>query len=174
MFKNLILFTVVAGIALLGYMYSVATSDPVVRTAQVVAPDWPENAAKMKLLLVSDVHVAGPDMPPERLAQIVEKMNKLGADMIMFAGDFVSDKRAATTLYSAEEALAPLKKLKADQGIDAVLGNHDHWRNTTAISKALKDASITILTNEAMQVGPIALGADWTTNSLTVQTPLQF
>jgi len=158
MFKNLFLLAIAAGIALLGYMYSVATGDPVVRKTQVVASEWPESAPKLKLLLISDVHVAGPDMPPERLARIVEQMNKLSPDLVLFAGDFVSDKRTATTLYSAQQALSPLSRLKADQGIYAVLGNHDHWRNTGAISKALNDVGITILTNEAIQVGPIALG----------------
>jgi uncharacterized protein len=158
MLKNLFLLTIAAGIALLAYMYSIATSDPVVRKAQVVASEWPESASKLKLLLVSDVHVAGPDMPPERLARIVEQMNKLSPDLVLFAGDFVSDKRTATTLYSAQQALSPLSRLKADQGIYAVLGNHDHRRNTGAISKALNDVGITILTNEAIQVGPIALG----------------
>lgn len=158
MFKNLILFIVVDGIAMLAYMYSVATGDPVVRKAQLVALEWPERAPNLKLLLVSDVHVAGPDMPPERLALIVEQMNKLSPDLILFAGDFVSDKRTATTQYSADEALAPLKALKANQGVFAVLGNHDHWRNTDAVSKALEEANITVLTNEAIQVGSIALG----------------
>lgn len=158
MIKKLFLLAIVAGLTLFGYMYSVATSDPLVRKADVMVSNWPEGQSKLKLLLVSDVHVAGPDMPPERLEGIVEQINLLKPDIVTFAGDFVSDKRTATSRYTTNEALAPLKSLKAKQGVFAVLGNHDHWRNSDAIRKALIEAGITLLTNDATQVGPLVLG----------------
>jgi len=158
MFKKLFLIALVFGLALLGYMYSIATSQPVVRQAEIMTENWPEGQPAISLLLVSDVHVAGPDMPPSRLAEIIEQMNGLNPDIVAFAGDFVSDKRVATSRYSAADALAPLKHLQASQGVYAVLGNHDHWRDTDAISEALTANGVIILTNAALQVGPLALG----------------
>ena len=66
-------------------------------------------------------------MPPERLARIVEQINAVKPDLVLFAGDFVSDKRTATRLYDPENGLAPLAGLKAPLGAVAVMGNHDHW-----------------------------------------------
>jgi predicted MPP superfamily phosphohydrolase len=158
MIKKLFLLAIVMGLTLFGYMYYVATSDPLVRKADVMVSNWPEGQVELKLLLVSDIHVAGPDMPPERLKGIVEQINALEPDIVTFAGDFVSDKRTATKRYSANEALAPLKSLRAEQGVFAVLGNHDHWRNSAAIGKILIEVGITVLTNEAVQAGPLILG----------------
>ncbi len=139
-------------------MYWVAIADPIVRTANVSAAGWLENEPPLRILLVSDVHVAGPDMPPSRLSKIVAQMNALKPDLIAFAGDFVSDKRTATAIYSVRDAIAPLKALKAKQGIYAVLGNHDHWRSSAATRSALEDVGIAVLNNSARQVGPLVLG----------------
>ncbi|MBL0915083.1 MAG: metallophosphoesterase, partial [Sphingopyxis sp.] len=84
------------GIALLAKGYWNATRDPVVRTATVAVTDWPAGQAPLKILLLSDTHVAGPDMPPERLARIVGELNRLKPDLVLIAGDLVSEKRTAT------------------------------------------------------------------------------
>ena len=145
-------------LVLAAYMYALATSDPVVRRADIVMPDWPANMPPMRVVLVSDVHVAGPDMPPSRIARIVEQVNALKPDAVLLAGDFVSDKRVKTRAYSASEGLAGLAKLRARKGVFAVLGNHDHWRNQKEISAALRVANVRILSNEAVTVGALRLG----------------
>jgi hypothetical protein len=38
-------------------------------------PDYPANSPPVRILLFSDVHVHGPDMPPERVARIVGRIN---------------------------------------------------------------------------------------------------
>jgi predicted MPP superfamily phosphohydrolase len=139
-------------------MYSVATRDPAVRRAWVEMPDWPRGAPSIRVALLSDIHVAGPDMPPARLARIVQQVNGLRPDLVLLAGDFVSDKRIATRRYSAAVAIAPLARLKAPLGVVSVLGNHDHWRGRPEIVAALRDAGIRVLENEALAVGPLSVG----------------
>ncbi len=139
-------------------MYSIAVRDPVIRRASIRLPDWPADAPPVKVMLVSDVHVAGPDMPPERLARIVRQINAAKPDLVLFAGDFVSDKRLSTHKYWALEAMAPLAKLTAPLGVVAVLGNHDHWRGETAMAIALQIAHVTLLNNGAMRTGPFIIG----------------
>jgi len=107
---------VVAAFALLAWMYHVATSDPVVRTATLSVN---ELAAPVRLTLVSDIHVAGPDMPPSRVRRIVDQINALHPDVIILAGDFVSDKKLSTHEYTVAEAIAPLAALKARLGVIA-------------------------------------------------------
>lgn len=143
------------GIITLAGMYHVATSAPVVRSTAVNVEGL---AAPVRLILLSDIHVAGPDMPPSRLKRIVAQINALRPDVIVIAGDFISDKRIATRRYSAEEAIAPLIGLRARLGIVAVLGNHDHWRDAAAISVQLKRARIHILENDAARIGPLTIG----------------
>jgi len=149
----LLLFPI--GLALLGWMYWVATSDPVVRKTSVTMP---ELAAPLRAILISDIHVAGPDMPPARLQRIVGQINAQSPDLILIAGDFVSDKKVSTHQYSVREAIAPLVGLSARFGVVAVIGNHDHWRDAGAVRAELRRVGILVLDNDAVRLGPIAVG----------------
>jgi len=113
-------------------MYHVATSDPVVRTTSIGVPGL---AVPLRAILISDIHVAGPDMPPARLQRIVGQINTQRPDLVLIAGDFVSDKKISTHQYSVPEAIAPLSGLSARLGVVAVIGNHDHWRDAGAVRR---------------------------------------
>jgi hypothetical protein len=145
-------------ILLLAFAYRSATAEPVVRRTSVALPDWGEGEPGIRAVLLSDVHVGGPDMPPERLARIVEQVNALSPDIVLIAGDLITDKRAATRWYSMAEAIAPMAAFRTRLGAFAVLGNHDHWRNADQARAALKRAGVRLLENEAVRVGPLALG----------------
>ncbi|QCB56998.1 phosphohydrolase [Sphingopyxis sp. PAMC25046] len=143
---------------LLAKGYWNATRDPVVRTATVAVADWPAGQAPLKVLLISDTHVAGPDMPPERLARIVGELNRLRPDIILVAGDLVSAKRIATHIYTADEVVAPLAGLQAPLGVVAAPGNHDHWFEPDALRGALERHGLRVLQNEAVKLGPLIVG----------------
>ncbi|MFL6844899.1 MAG: metallophosphoesterase [Allosphingosinicella sp.] len=156
--RALLLVLLFAAAALLVLGYWSATSDPVVRTTRIALPDWPSGARPLRVLLVSDIHVVGPDMPPSRVARLVEQMNALKPDLMLLAGDFASDRKLATRRYSLSEAIRPLAALHAPLGRYAVLGNHDHWRDAAQARRALSAAGIRLLDNDAVEVGPLALG----------------
>lgn len=156
--RRLLLLLVALGLLLTGWAYWTAVMDPVVREAEVALPGWPEGAAPVRVLLLADIHVAGPDMPPSRVERIVARINALRPDLMLIAGDLVSDKRLATRHYSMAEAVAPLAALRARYGTIAVLGNHDHWRNAGEAHAALAAAGIRVLDNDAVTAGPLAVG----------------
>jgi predicted MPP superfamily phosphohydrolase len=145
-------------VALLARGYWNATRDPIIRTASVKVAKWPEGVKPLKILLLSDIHVAGPDMPPSRLERLVEQFNELTPDLILIAGDLVSQKRLATRFYSASEAVAPLAGLKAPLGVIVSPGNHDHWFDSDALRNELEAIGLTVLRNEAVARGPLAIG----------------
>jgi predicted MPP superfamily phosphohydrolase len=149
---------VIAGLVLLGWMYRTAVGDPVVREAEVGLADWPVGEPPVRAVLISDIHVAGPDMPPERLARIVAQIAALNPDIVFVAGDLVSDKSLATRTYGLTEAAAPLAGLRPRLGVFAVLGNHDHWRNAAEARAALAAIGIRVLDNAAANAGPLAIG----------------
>lgn len=70
----------------------------------------------------SDVHL-GPEFTLKQLEHLVEKMNELHPDIVVFTGDLI-DKFGS---YSAEreEAKVILQKIYAPLGKYAVFGNHD-------------------------------------------------
>ncbi len=159
--KRILLIALILGVALAGYGYWGALRDPIVRRATIEMADWPEGQAPLRVALLSDLHVAGPDMPPERLARIVTQVNALKPDLVLIAGDLVSDKRVSTHRYSEDEAVAPLARLRARFGVVAVLGNHDHWRSTVGMRRALEANRVTVLSNSVIRrAGLILAGAD--------------
>ena len=157
-FRRLFLFLLFLAVALTAFMYYVATLDPAVRRTDVELAGWPAGAPPVKAVLISDLHVIGPDMPPERLARIVAQINALHPDLVLIAGDFVSDRRFATQRYDARAAVAPLARLRPRLGTVAVLGNHDHWRDAAAVRAALTAAGVRVLGNQAVRIGPLAVG----------------
>ncbi|HYJ52991.1 MAG TPA: metallophosphoesterase [Allosphingosinicella sp.] len=156
--RRFALILVASGLVLTAWAYWTAVSDPVVREADVGLVGWPEGAPPVRAVLISDLHVAGPDMPISRLERIVAQINALRPDIVLIAGDFISDKRMATHHYSLAEAIAPLARLRPRFATVAVLGNHDYWRNAAEARKALHDAGVILLENSAIPVGPLAVG----------------
>lgn len=147
-----------AAMAVVAKAWSDTTAEPEIVRFTAQLDGLPASTPPLRLLLLSDIHVAGPDMPPERLARIVEQANRLAPDLALIAGDFVSEKRTATRLYPAGEAIAPLTALKAPLGKIAVPGNHDHWFDMAAVHRELERAGFTVLANEAVRIGPLTIG----------------
>ena len=132
---------------------------PVVERLVVESAALPPGTLPVTIALLADIHVAGPDMPPERLAEIVAQVNALQPDLVAIAGDLISEKRTATQVYSAEEVIAPLGKLSAPLGVVVVPGNHDHWFDWEKLSAELaRYPQITVLRNAAVQRGSAVVG----------------
>lgn len=143
---------VVAGIAA-----NTTLRSPVVAQYRIAVADWPSDAPPLRIVQLSDIHAAGPDMPPSRIADIVKQVNALRPDLVVITGDFVSDRRLSTHHYDSAESVAPLGALSAPLGVYAVLGNHDHWRGDDPIAPALRKAGITLLFNRVAAAGPILI-----------------
>jgi predicted MPP superfamily phosphohydrolase len=131
--------------------------DPEILTTRLELSALPPDQKPLRLLLLSDLHVAGPDMPPSRLAHIIALANAQQPDLVLLAGDFISDRRLATHHYTFREALAPLAAIRAALGAVAVLGNHDHWRDAALGRAELTRIGVTVLGNSAARRGPLAI-----------------
>jgi predicted MPP superfamily phosphohydrolase len=83
----------------------------VVRTTVVPAP------VDLNIALVADIHV-GLFTRPDKLRQMVDRLNAMHVDLVLFAGDLTYDPPR-----DLRAALAPLRKLHMP--MYAVLGNHD-------------------------------------------------
>jgi len=137
--------------------YRNATVAPRVRHLELSVPGYSATAAPMRIVLFSDVHVHGPDMPPERVGRIVEQINALHPDLVIAAGDFLGDNWIGRA-YPIDEAIAPLGHLKARLGVYAVLGNNDYSAGAVPVTAALERAGVHVLHDDAISLGPIALG----------------
>lgn len=155
-FVRLLLALVFILLVASSYGASEARRDPVIRQA-AIAMDGLDRP--IRLALISDTHMSGPDMPPERLARIVAQINAQRPDLIVLAGDFMSEDKPMATRYTAAESVAPFAALRAPMGVIAVLGNHDYHRDSEAqLGRSFAAMGITLLNNSAVRRGPLSIG----------------
>lgn len=153
-----LVFVVAAAVSLLAKAWHDTMRPPLVQKLVLESAGLPHGSEPVTIAFLTDIQVSGPDMPPARLEAIVEQVNALDPDLIAITGDLVSEKRTATKIYSAQEAVAPLGGLKATHGVVLVPGNHDHWFGWPALSAQLaRYSQISVLENEAKQFGPFAI-----------------
>jgi len=96
-----------------------------------------------QILHLSDLHNGSP-LARASLSERLAAADGLAPDLVLFTGDLAARAEAL------EEAASALGRLKARDGIIAVLGNHDHWLGKQPVSEALAAAGVRVLGNEHM------------------------
>jgi predicted MPP superfamily phosphohydrolase len=147
-----------AALLLLAWMYWEAARMPVLRQTEIVLADYPAGARPLRVALLTDTHMGGPDQSPARLDRIVAAINALKPDLILLGGDYKGEAKLPGFSYTREEGAAPLGRLRAPLGVVAVLGNHDHWDDAAAWTGLLEGEGIAVLRNQAVRRGPLAVG----------------
>src|SRR3954471_11692354 len=109
-----------AGLALLGFMFAEARRMPVMRTGAVALPGYPAGAKPLRIALLTDTHMAGPDQSPERLRRVVAAIDDEHPDLILLGGDYMGERKFVGRSYTAEAAVAPFAGLHAPLGVVAV------------------------------------------------------
>lgn len=110
-----------------------------------VTTDKPLNKP-MDIALVSDTHLGRwfGNRQLDKLANLIDAQN---VDAVLLAGDIMND---TTFYYDKNNMHEQLSKLDAPLGVYAVLGNHDYLGYEKKIAKAVEQAGITVLDNEAI------------------------
>lgn len=160
-FLKLVGGSLAATLALGGYAFGVEPQLLTrVKRYALKPPGWPGDL-KLRIVALADIHACRPWMPPERIAELVERANALEPDVIVLLGDYVSGTALATDWVKATEWAPVLGGLKAPLGVHAVLGNHDWWedlaaqkagKGPTIARAALEKAGIPVLENDAVRL----------------------
>jgi hypothetical protein len=74
-----------------------------------------------RVLQVSDWHIGSFLQQKKRVREAVDMINDQKADIILFTGDMVNN-----VAEEMKEFIPDLKRLKADNGVFSILGNHDY------------------------------------------------
>jgi predicted MPP superfamily phosphohydrolase len=130
---------------------------------------WPDGR-RLRLAVISDLHVGCLHVPVSRVAGIVDQVNALKPDLVLLLGDFVASRTRLTYDPPMRAWAAELGRLDARDGVFAVLGNHDWWHDPvtqeqragpTQVAQALILAGIPVLENRAVRIttadGPLWL-----------------
>lgn len=108
----------------------------------------PAEHAGRTAVQLSDFH-RGCGNTDEVIRQAIYTANTLEPDYIFLTGDFVDHKK---------QDILPIVRmvsgLRAQRGVFATLGNHDHRGDPLLLESALEAAGITVLTNRAVELEP--------------------
>ena len=126
----------------------------------IAPPQWPADF-NLKIAVITDLHACDPWMSLDRIQGIVDRTNRLKADVIVMLGDYVAGHRQVTRFIPANEWASVLGGLKAPLGVHAILGNHDWWDDKTiqrtgeghtVARRALEAAGIPVYENDAQRL----------------------
>jgi predicted MPP superfamily phosphohydrolase len=117
------------------------------RTAAVVrvdvpVPGLPAALHGFTIAQISDIHV-GPTIRGGYLQAIVDRVNRLEADMVAVTGDLVDGSVAELARH-----VAPLAALRSRHGTFFVTGNHEYYSGAPAWVAELKRLDVKVLLNE--------------------------
>ncbi|MBY0599923.1 metallophosphoesterase [Bacillus bingmayongensis] len=145
---SLILF--ILPITIYIYAFHFETNSLSVTWNDIENPNIPEGFHGVKIVQFSDTHF-GPNFPHKQQQMLVDKINKLKPDIVVFTGDLI-DKFGE---YTAERAQSQtiLAQIRAPLGKYAVFGNHDRGGGGGHLYKNyMEKAGFTVLNNEMKKV----------------------
>ena len=97
-----------------------------------------------RIVQIGDLHLEDWTRP-RRLNRIVDLVNDQRADLVVITGDFLSYSVDPGVPGRLTEALG---RLKARDGVLAVMGNHDYLTDVETVRRCLREARIPELRNE--------------------------
>jgi predicted MPP superfamily phosphohydrolase len=115
-------------------------------------PRWPAEQDGLLVALLSDLHVGSPFNGVDKLEAIVARVNAARPHVVLLAGDYVVTGVLGGETVPPETIASILGSLEAPLGAFAVLGNHDHWYDSTRVRTAFESAGIRVLENASVRV----------------------
>lgn len=120
------------GIVVLGIMWfgaGVTRKHIVVNRIDISSPSIPQPFNGYTIAQISDIHVGTWGNDTTFVSHLVDSVNALHPDLIVFTGDVVN-----RSTKEIEPFLPVLSRLKAKDGVLSILGNHDYgdymdWKN---------------------------------------------
>jgi uncharacterized protein len=118
-----------------------------VKRVKVALAKLPRSASGYRIALISDVHV-GPTIGGGFIEDVVRRVNALEPDLIAIAGDLVDGSVADLGAF-----VAPLKELRAKDGVFFVTGNHEYYSGVDEWLRFLPTLGMRVLVNERVAIG---------------------
>ena len=128
-----------AGTAFWGLREAVGVPD--VRNVEMVVPRLPKALDGLSIVQISDMH-ASPLLQSSWVNALVDRVNTLKPDLILFTGDMVDGN---PTVRAAD--VAPLRRLRANYGIWGSVGNHEYYSDFSGWMKAFPALGMRMLLN---------------------------
>jgi hypothetical protein len=117
-----------------------------VRRVRVPLAKLSPGASGYSIVQITDVHV-GPTIGREFVESIVRQANALAPDMVVITGDLVDG-----TVEQLGALVAPLRDLRARDGVFFVTGNHEYYSGADQWIAFLGTLGVRVLRNERVAI----------------------
>ena len=119
-----------------------------IKTLKIEIPKGSSHLDELNIVMAGDIHLS-PINGEKFLADIVEKINKLNPDIILFPGDIVDDKAEVLKRLGIGESF---KKLKSKYGVYTSNGNHEFINGVEEADKFMEENGLIVLRDEAVKI----------------------
>ncbi|MCU4157064.1 metallophosphoesterase [Carboxylicivirga sp. A043] len=107
-----------------------------------------EGRKQLKIVAASDIHL-GTIIGPRKTNKLVETINSLKPDIILFAGDVVDEDVGPVIQQNLGESL---KKLDAPMGVYASTGNHEYIGGAERSVKYLEEHGVNVIRDTSILI----------------------
>lgn len=143
--KKILVTLFIIGLLILLWARFIGTMGLIVKEYGITSSKLPDSFDGLKVVHISDIHY-GTIINQKRLENIVNEINKIKPDIVVFTGDLYDESINMTdTLQS--EVINTLNKLEVTIGKYAVSGNHDY--SDTIFEDLITKSGFTYLSNES-------------------------
>jgi hypothetical protein len=110
----------------------------------------------LRIAVIADLHAGAPYIDAAKIDAVVAATQAARPDLILLAGDYVSDRDDGSLRLPLDTIATHLAGLEAPLGVYAVMGNHDDKIGARRVTAALSRAGILVLNNTHAVVGRAA------------------
>lgn len=104
--------------------------------------------SELRAVLISDIHL-GIINRSNRLEKLVKQVNRLGPNVVFFAGDIVDE---GVSQEEEEKMVGLLRKIEAPLGLYACPGNHEYYGGFERNISYLEKAGVNVLLDRAVRI----------------------
>ena len=134
-----LLFTTISTIGILTYGF-INDMNPRLKEMEIYI-DKSSNLKNLKIVMASDIHI-GPIINYEKVNRLVERINELKPDLVLFPGDILDED---VSLVKKQASGEPIKNIKSKYGVFAIPGNHEYIGGIESASNYIESLGIKLL-----------------------------
>ncbi len=143
---SLSVFLFVSVIVLLGNLNK---RDIITTTLKINIPKQNSKIDRLNIIMASDIHLSPID-GEKLLPKLVDKINSLNPDIILFAGDIVDDK---AEILEAQGIGKSFLRLKSKYGLFTINGNHEFINGVESSVRYAQKLGMTVIRDTALLIG---------------------
>lgn len=141
------LITLIILVFLIGYpfyeAYHLQTDNVTLKVSEL-----PQDLNNLRIAYISDIHM-GFMYPEARVDALIDTINRLNADLVLFGGDYADDSDGAIAFFQR------LPRVNARLKVAGVVGNHDRTipeSNLSRLQDAMVAANVIPLVNNVLTI----------------------